>query len=554
MHYMKRRITREVLVGNIGVGSGNPIRIQSMISAPLEDSERAVAQILALYNEGCEIVRFAIINKKEAYFAEKIKNELLKRGCPVPLVADIHFYPEAALIVTDFVEKVRINPGNYVKIGKECSETESVQKITEKLLPLIEKCKKLKRALRLGVNQGSLSERITMLYGGKEQGMIASLIEYAEICERHDLYDLIFSMKSSSPSLLISAYRKLAETMDRLGWNYPLHLGVTEAGRGVEGRVKSAIGTGVLLSEGIGDTIRVSLTEDSLQEVRFCKKLVSIASVQQSYSGKNIARERSTSQVAIGMPCQNDDECKNVNVKYWLNQTEGYVIADGKKLTLVNLDKILTQKGPFAAFVSEEDEKLWQNLLKNSNLELIVASKECNLQRFNSYLQLHKINTPLSMYFNYPYSGDDLICAAGIEIGGYLCDGVGSGIILNGQDKNEFLYELAKNLIQGCNRGSFQTEFISCPTCGRTLYDVEKICMRLSQSVGHLPHIKIAIMGCIVNGIGEVGDSDFGYVGAANGKIDLYAGKQCIKKGVDSANAEEELIALIKAHGKWRDV
>ncbi len=500
--------TRVVNIGNIAIGGSNPIRIQSMTNTKTDDVEATVKQIIELADAGCEIARFTVQGKKEAYAAEKIKNSLVQKGYFIPLVADIHFYPPAAMIVADFVDKVRINPGNYAEKRAHFNSQEFSQKEyddglikTEELfLPLIDKCKKNSIALRIGVNYGSLSDRIMNRYGNTIEGMVISAIEYSEICQKQDFHNIIFSMKASIPRVMIEAYRKLVDEMQKRSWNYPLHLGVTEAGEGEDGRIKSAVGMGSLLLDGIGDTIRVSLTEDPVKEILPAKELVLFAEKYkkalkpESY----IFKQNKNAFIAINEISQKDIE----NIDIILNkENESDYILIKDEFSLVHTVR-----------------KFYKESLECSENKPILIDLR------KSQLDLAKI----------------------AEIGSLFIDGIADGLLIEPLQKETVL-----NIFQAANKRFSKTEFISCPGCGRTLFDLQETAKRIKSKFSNYPGIKIAVMGCIVNGPGEMLDADFGYVGAGKDKIDLYVGKKCIEKNISTSLADDKLINLIKLHKKW---
>ena len=457
--------TRVVNVGKVGIGGENPVRIQSMTTSDTRDVKATVDQVLRLEDAGCEIVRITVQGKKEAEACEKIKNELIGHNCNIPLVADIHFYPPAAMLVADFVDKIRINPGNFADtraIFKKIEYTDSLYsnellKIEEKFSPLVEKCKKRGIAIRIGTNHGSLSDRIMNRYGDTSYGMVESAFEFARVCRKLDYHNFLFSMKASNPLVMIHANRLLVAEMVKIGWNYPLHLGVTEAGNGEDGRIKSAVGIGSLLLDGLGDTIRVSLTEDPWAEIDPCKRII------------KFAKERS-------------------------------------KLRLPQIDTLMPSP------------------LKEGSV--ILKAK-------------------------YDVSAEDLVILASMELGSQLINGLANGVEIDSHHKSK---DFELNLLQACRIINFKTDFIACPGCGRTLFDLQSVTNRIKEKTGHLPGVKIAIMGCIVNGPGEMADADFGFVGSRPGKIDLYVGKTCVEKNIDFIDAETKLINLIKSHGKWHDL
>jgi (E)-4-hydroxy-3-methylbut-2-enyl-diphosphate synthase len=629
-HRTMRWQTRAVMVGNVGVGGENPVRIQSMTNSSTRDVEATIAQIIRLADSGCEIARVTVQGMKEADACEGIKNGLLKKGYTIPLVADIHFYPPAAMRVVDFVDKVRINPGNFAdkrasfKVIEydDASYAEEIVKIEEKFVPLVLKCKTLKRAMRIGTNHGSLSDRIMNRYGDTPRGMVESALEYARICRAHDYHDLIFSMKSSNPQVMIQAYRMLVAQMRTLGWNYPLHLGVTEAGEGEDGRIKSAMGIGSLLLDGIGDTVRVSLTEDPWYEIDPCQRLVNFAA---SCQGKGIEPfsepHRSIEQVnkrpiqytqkvglhrdgtvivaassqqlsqrdlfrqlgcegAMGHPklrvstadlvsvdsMQSNIEAltrlKEIGVGMLSNQLDAGVtsLLSLPQATLrAKRDKFaisFTGSDGYAVRIGDETPEQWELLRELSPAFIVFNPTSHRLhsaRRFFSWLHQNAISLPVILKFDYSCSKEDMIIQASAECGALLCDGLGEGLWLEGPYEIDFLRNLAFGILQAARMRTFKTDFISCPSCGRTLFDLQDVTKRIRARTAHLPGVKIAIMGCIVNGPGEMADADFGYVGSKPGKIDLYVGKECVEKDIDFADADDRLVGLIKAHGRWKE-
>jgi (E)-4-hydroxy-3-methylbut-2-enyl-diphosphate synthase len=633
----QRTKTRQVLIGDIGVGGNNPIRIQSMTTSSTRDVEATIDQIMRLSDAGCEIVRVTVQGMKEADACEGIKNGLLQKGYTIPLVADIHFFPPAALRVVDFVDKVRINPGNFVDKRAsfktieydDLSYAKELEKIEEKFTPLVEKCKRLKRAMRIGTNHGSLSDRIMNRYGDSPHGMLESALEFARICRKNDYHDFVFSMKSSNPQVMILAYRLLAAEMLSLGWDYPLHLGVTEAGEGEDGRIKSAMGIGTLLLDGIGDTIRVSLTENAWNEIDPCKRLIALA---ESYHGsevdpfeethrsieaikrrpvilpKNISLHRDGT-VFVGLTPQEitqQDIYKNLGcegqfgrpklkvtsadcivinptstapeITYILHQLKEIGISLFSKNLYTGEIPLLTlqaawdahtslsnknrftispvEKQPLAVSINDESPGQWALLedIKPSIIFLSPAEHRLHYSRhFFEWLQTKNIHTPVILHFDYACSTEDLVIQSAAECGALLCDGLGDGLWLEGPYEVEFLRTLSFNILQSARMRTSKTDFISCPSCGRTLFDLQDVSKRIRSRTAHLPGVKIAIMGCIVNGPGEMADADFGYVGSKPEMIDLYVGKECVEKNIPHAEADDRLVALIKAHDRWVD-
>lgn len=628
----KRWKTRPVMVGNVGVGGDNPVRIQSMTTSSTRDIEATIDQILRLADTGCEIARVTVQGIKEADACEGIKNGLLQRGCNIPLVADIHFFPPAAMRVVDFVDKVRINPGNFVdkrasfKIIEYNDDTyaKEIDKIEEKFTPLVEKCKLLKRAMRIGTNHGSLSDRIMNRYGDTPQGMVESALEFARICRKNDYHDFIFSMKASNPQVMILAYRLLVAEMIKLGWDYPLHLGVTEAGEGEDGRIKSAMGIGSLLLDGIGDTIRVSLTEDAWNEIDPCKRLIAFA---KSYEGqgttpftethrniasitrrtvtlpRNISMHRDGTVILplssdallsphlypqIGCDTQlgrpklkiNSADCLLLNdtpstpkAQQLINTLREagittFSTCTENTITLLPLKEAAalqtksrfsltsTPQTPCAIKITNEQPNEWAAIESLQPPLIFLDPQESRLhtcRHFFEWLQSKGLQIPVILNFSYNTSKDDLIIQASAECGALLCDGLGEGLCLNAPCETDFLRNLSFNILQAASMRTSKTDFISCPSCGRTLFDLQEVSKRIRSRTSHLPGVKIAIMGCIVNGPGEMADADFGYVGSKPGMIDLYVGKQCVEKDISFADADDRLVDLIKKHGRWTD-
>lgn len=633
-----RRLTREVMVGNVGVGGSNPIRIQSMTTSSTRNVDATVDQIMKLADFGCEIVRVTVQGIKEADACEQIKNTLLGKGYTIPLVADIHFYPPAAMRVVDFVDKVRINPGNFVdkrasfKVIEydDASYAEELMKIEEKFTPLIEKCKRLKRSMRIGTNHGSLSDRIMNRYGDTPQGMLESALEFAHVCRKNDYHDFMFSMKSSNPQVMVHAYRLLVAKMNQLGWDYPLHLGVTEAGQGEDGRIKSAMGIGTLLLDGIGETIRVSLTEDAWYEIDPCKRLVRFAEEYATKSGveyfeetfrkfdaiqrrqvilpRNISMHRNGTVVVsinekdldkvdiyrrLGCDFQSEklkltvssaDDIAMLNMptspsalqKLKSLQELGVglfcnsPISDGVRiLSLKDAQAEWCQQSRKSLFtlklanahapqvivkVGDEPETDW-SIIEKINPAVIALSPGDNrfhtARKFFEWLHQKEIKVPVILNFAYDCSLEDLVIRASMECGALLCDGLGDGIWLEGPYEMETLRTLSFGILQAARMRMSKTDFISCPSCGRTLFDLQDVTQRIRSRTAHLPGVKIAIMGCIVNGPGEMADADFGYVGSKAGMIDLYIGKTCVEKDISFAEADDRLVELIKKEGRW---
>lgn len=556
--------TREVMVGNVGVGGNNPIRIQSMTTSNTRDVGATVDQIMRLADRGCEIARVTVQGMKEAEACEGIKNTLIQRGYTIPLVADIHFYPPAAMHVVDFVDKVRINPGNFVDRRAtfrtieydDASYLAEIEKIEEKFAPLVEKCIRLKRAMRIGTNHGSLSDRIMNRYGDTAFGMVESALEFTRVCRKYNFHDIIFSMKASNPLVMMQAYRLLVAEMRKLGWDYPLHLGVTEAGAGEDGRIKSAVGIGGLLLEGIGDTIRVSLTEDPWEEIDPCKRLVEFSDL---YEGKENLPIRQISQREVELPSflhRDGSVVLTVNAK----QLESVSLLNDPKVDAIilegegnveNLDIPVFRASE--VFVVQEEAD-WSKIKQVMPPFILLSPKGARLseaRRFFDWMKKEKIKIPVLLNFSYSCSEEDLIIRASAECGALLADKLGEGLALKADVPLSVLHSLSFNLLQACRMRTSKTDFISCPGCGRTLFDLQDVSKRIREQTAHLPGVKIAIMGCIVNGPGEMADADFGYVGSKSNMIDLYVGKKCVERDIPFDQADQRLIELIKSHGRW---
>jgi (E)-4-hydroxy-3-methylbut-2-enyl-diphosphate synthase len=513
---------------------------------------------MRLADAGCEIARITVQGMKEADACEKIKGELLRQGYTIPLVADIHFFPPAALRAADFVDKVRINPGNYADQRAsfktveydDASYARGLEKIEEKFTPLVEKCKRLGRAMRIGTNHGSLSDRIMNRYGDTPRGMVESALEFARICRSHDYHDLIFSMKSSNPKIMVQAYRLLVSEMISLGWNYPLHLGVTEAGEGEDGRIKSAMGIGSLLLEGLGDTIRVSLTEDPWNEIGPCKQLIALA-----VEAEAMPLEERHRRVEPG-PRRPVVLPKGLN----LHRDGTVIVALQQELSSVGCEVVslpqirAARMAKIAAIVRDESPSYW-SLLKEMPPSLILLSPSqhrlSTCRRFFDWLKEQELPIPVILGFQMQGTPEDLIVRAAAEYGSLLCDGLGEGLWIDAPCDPEFLHTLSLNILQAARLRMSKTDFISCPSCGRTLFDLQDVSKRIRARTSHLPGVKIAIMGCIVNGPGEMADADFGYVGSKPGKVDLYVGKTCVERDIDFIEADDRLVALIRHHGRW---
>jgi len=635
----KRLLTREVKVGNIYLGANHPIRIQTMTTTDTMDTLATVEQTIRCIEAGAELVRITAPSKNEALNLQNIKDELRKRGYNTPLVADIHFTPNAAEIAAAIVEKVRVNPGNYVDKKKfeqleytDEEYIEEIERIRERFTPLVTICKAHGTAMRMGTNHGSLSDRIMSRYGDTAIGMVESAMEFLRIARSEDYHNIILSMKSSNPQVMVHAYRLLINhMMNEFGECYPLHLGVTEAGDGEDGRIKSAIGIGTLLEDGIGDTIRVSLTEDPELEIPVCKDLVNryqthnkIESADEpiklTYDPFNYKR-RNTFQVGnIGsnqVPVVITDYHKSLTIHPTDLEAVGYVydekldkwhIADAaadyiycKAAPPFNLPgtlKVLLDASIWNNNTQKENcFPLWnvvdyldETLLKSSAMNFVMI--DCDsipsqdlLDKIKSdttaviclssmkknavqtirliFIQLmqQQINNPIIIISDsMDASTDSALIHYAVETGALLIDGMGDGICLGFHYSNptiptpsKIINSISFGILQATRTRISKTEYISCPSCGRTLFDLQETTAKIRAVTNHLKGVKIAIMGCIVNGPGEMADADFGYVGSGVGKITLYKNKEVVKKNISSEVAVDELINLLKENGAWVD-
>ena len=680
-----RRKTRVVNVGDVPLGGDHPIRLQSMTISDTMDTDAAVAETVQLVDAGCELVRLTAPSLNEAENLRHIKAALNRRGVRVPLIADIHFTPNAALKAAEYVEKVRINPGNYADKKKfaerEYTDSEyeaELERIEQRFRPLVLKLKQYGVAMRIGTNHGSLSDRIMNRFGDTPQGMVESALEFVRICRRYDYHDIILSMKASNPLVMIQAYRLLAARMDEEGMDYPFHLGVTEAGDGVEGRVKSAIGIGALLEDGIGDTIRVSLTEDAVCELPAAYAIAAPYNRRQTRAesdtplslgggrGRELFDERrnpygydrrfsheiglgslamgggqpvrvelattvsvtdldgTLAQIdALTVPAQpNDPVCEVVrlraetpdelhaltNLNERLRQNPATPLLS-LCVSLANLTDVPLLTG-LVKIVSEPpcetDPTAWDQHVRRALMwsqqhgtalewrlspasvppfirdphgstlaglahtagrlaELASLFQPCLVvfsldvpeplpayRYLAAHLDAHGHACPLHLKTTL-HGRDDLMYQAAIQLGALLCDGFGDSIQIDSAAAPAEAVRLSYTILQAARLRMSKTEFISCPSCGRTLFNLQTTTERIKSRMSHLKDVKIAIMGCIVNGPGEMADADFGYVGSGPGKISLYVGKECVERNIPSDQAEERLLQLIKDHGKWVD-
>ena len=673
--FYRRRPTHEVNVGGIGIGGDNPIRVQSMTISDTMDTVATVKETIQLYEAGCEIVRITAPSMNEAENLRNIKAELRRQNIRVPLVADIHYTPNAALVAAEIVEKVRINPGNYADKKKfevrEYTDAEyqgELERIAQRFSPLVKKCRANGVAMRIGVNHGSLADRIMNRYGDTPEGMVQSALEFIRICEAHGYKDIVVSMKSSNPQVMIQAYRLLAARMYELGMTYPFHLGVTEAGDGEDGRIKSAVGIGSLLEDGLGDTIRVSLTEDSIYEIPVAQALVrkfnsrreNIEPPQRqfpaapadwaravkpyeynrrksrrvAFPGDLALGEKELVRVGISLaqngalaedvralvpkasygrmkvlgapepPAENFAEWLEAGTNDWNLQDTRACLQNTRQHSPLAAawENLNGEKAPETVLLfmqTATEEKIlssWQYAQKNNaHLQVVFTTAmiaegsafakadllksilpaegqwsigiaipgyrlgQVGLVRMLvSYLDKIGIAAPLIWRYQIPQelinegsSTADWMLDASSQLGALLCDGLGDAILVEGAIKPAEALRFSYNLLQATRLRISKTEFISCPSCGRTLFNLQTTTERIKSKTSHLKGVKIAIMGCIVNGPGEMADADFGYVGTGPKVVSLYVGKECVQRNIPEDEADARLIDLIKAHGKW---
>jgi len=576
--FYERRRTREVVVGEgdgrVVLGGDRPVVVQSMLTCDTMDTAECVKQTLELVAVGCQIVRITAPTVKDAANLKNIVAELRAVGCPVPIVADIHFKPDAAMEAAKWVEMVRINPGNYadskkfaIKEYTDEQYTAELKRIEERFTPLVKLCKELNRAMRIGTNHGSLSDRIMNRFGDTPLGMVESALEFARIARKNDFHNFKFSMKSSNPKVMIECYRLLVARLEQEGpdWNYPIHLGVTEAGEGEDGRIKSAIGIGSLLCDGLGDTIRVSLTEDSPREIEVCRDLLvqvphlanlkpAEFGVAPSFDPFTFARRETPEvELAEGVKCGGEQTVRVV-------------------VTQAAWDKLAPKISPKADVKPEaiyEELNLFevdprQDFEVNCDTQLISVKDGVDLPAITSFrllaARLKRLgrNNPILLkdclnFESTPLEPKIALLRASVVIGALLADGIGDAILVRGESGAGQSLRLAFNILQASGCRSFKTDYVACPSCGRTLFNLQTVTARIKARTEHLKGVKIAIMGCIVNGPGEMADADFGYVGGAPGKINLYVGKTPIKFNIPEGEAVDRLVDLIKEHGKWAE-
>ena len=623
----KRIKTLPVTIGELTMGGDAPIRVQSMTTADTMNTEATVAESIRMIEAGCELVRITAPSKNEAENLQNIREELHKLGYNTPLVADIHFTPNAAEIAARIVEKVRVNPGNYADKKKfeeiiytDESYAAELKRIRDRFIPLVEICKEHGTAMRIGTNHGSLSDRILSRYGDTPEGMVESAMEFIRICLDCNYKNLVISMKASNPQVMVQAYRLLVQTLLETGEVFPLHLGVTEAGDGEDGRIKSAIGIGALLEDGIGDTVRVSLTEAPEAEMPVAKLLVDRYANRNSEShipkeevpidffaysrrhthevlnvgGKNVPRvfadysNRETisaaSLFAVGYAYSVDMDKWNLSdsacdylfvgknpVNFEIPGTLGVVMEYEAWLQNKNKERhypVLScneyiqpnERSGELNFVEVELEDLTEAFLSVLKSDptvvlLLKSSHECAVQHRRTAifrLMNHGVTCPVVLSSKYDLDEEAYTLYSSTDVGALLLDGLGDGVLIsNTHSSLAKSNAIAFGILQATRTRISRTEYISCPSCGRTLFDLQETTAKIRSRTSHLKGVKIGIMGCIVNGPGEMADADYGYVGTGVGKITLYKEKNVVKKNIDEAQAVDELISLIKEYGDW---
>jgi len=593
-----RRKTINVGVGDVIIGSDYPIVTQSMTTASTLDTEASVEEAIRIIDAGGDLVRFTAPNTNEAENLQNIKSKIREKGYDTPLIADIHFIPKAAFTAARIVEKVRINPGNYVDTKRfkvkeydDITYAKEIKKIEDKFVPLIDICKENNTAMRIGTNHGSLSDRIMNRFGDTPLGMVESALEFLRICKENDFNQVVLSMKASNPLIMIHAYRLLVYKMDLEDMHFPLHLGVTEAGDGIDGRIKSALGIGTLLSEGIGDTIRVSLTEDPEFEIPVADKILrkidslsskhaidyedsrSVSYLKRStdgcsnIGGSNVPIVISSSRTAFEGCHPDYIYSENViqgdnNQRYIVPHT---VLADNNSKNIFPFFESLQsyRKSDYQSeeinFVQLDMKRLTNSIVSSipSNVVFVLNIDGCNASELKegfNFFENQDILNPVVLAGDYDKEDfEEIIVDSSIDFGSLLLEGYGDGLWIKSKGYSEQINELSFSILQNTRTRIFKTDYISCPSCGRTKFDLQETTALVKKHTSHLKGLKISVMGCIVNGPGEMADADYGYVGSGVGLISLYKGQNVIKKNIDSENAVDELIALIKENNDWTE-
>ncbi|MBE9488480.1 MAG: (E)-4-hydroxy-3-methylbut-2-enyl-diphosphate synthase [Bacteroidetes bacterium] len=539
--YSRLKTTRVLIGGKVVIGDSAPIIVQSMVTVDTNKIIESTEQTLRIANAGGGLVRFTAQGVKEANALKLIREELDKIGCNVPLVADIHFNPKVSMVSAQNVEKVRINPGNFIDPRAkfkhfEYTETEyqqELQRLEDTFLELINICKEYKTALRIGVNHGSLSDRIMSRYGDTPEGMVESAMEFLRISKKYDFNDIVVSIKSSNTVVMVKSYRLLVDAMAKENLLFPLHLGVTEAGEGSDGRIRSAVGIGALLNDGIGDTIRVSLTEEPEIEIPVAQKLVDYYSNREDldYNFNFLPSEP-------------------YNFSYPIENIP-FIILDKKEEFIDNIDKVYTEGSPNYIWVSAENIKNIDSTFCKDKKIVVVGNTPQEHRAMFLYLREKGINEKIIIFKEYDEDDQETFdLKSSADMGGLLIEGIGDGFWLRNKGKAK-VYSTLLTIMQASRRRTSKPEYISCPACGRTMYDIQSVVKKVKERTSHLKGIKIAVMGCIVNGPGEMADADYGYIGAGRGLITLYYKAQPVEKNIPQEEALDRLISLIKEHGDW---
>eukprot|EP00986_Skeletonema_menzelii_P001238 scaffold330_cov144-Skeletonema_menzelii.AAC.9 len=690
LYSVTRRKTRTVTCGPIKFGSDHPIVRQTMATTDTANVDASIEQIMRCADKGFDLVRITVQGKREANAAAKIRDGLFKKGYDIPLCADMHFQPVVAQLVADAVEKIRINPGNFADGRKDFeekvyeSEADYIKEreyLADAMIPLVQKCKDLNRCMRIGTNHGSLSSRVLSYYGDTPRGMVESAIEFADICRSQDFHNFVFSMKASNPLVMVQSYRLLASEMYRLDWDYPLHLGVTEAGEGEDGRMKSAVGIGTLLADGLGDTVRVSLTEDPEFEYEPCNRLSEMSEARIAATNPDAAARQAAVKkyvdtrditafsrrtgvlpekteedkvdvslflnpngsvissvvpkmlsqdsapylykelgfkTAVGMPFKDiatsdsifmrtlpsvDDTNARTALRRMMEVGTGVIVPaeELKKnpldnaVALMSLTEAAEANGQVSDYTKfcmcafnfisnlylyyfqlpdgairlaieidgSEDDALIAKV-KDLNPMMVMIAVDPSLSQLHAsrrvfeIFKANDIDAPVIHHYKTKVAdSNNLALELGTKVGSLLTDGNGDGVLIEQVGENNFSVDFLRNtafsLLQGCRMRNTKTEFVSCPSCGRTLFDLQETTAKIQDATGHLPGVTVAVMGCIVNGPGEMADADFGYVGTLPGKVDLYYGKEVVRKNIPNDDAVDALVELIKSYDMWKD-
>jgi (E)-4-hydroxy-3-methylbut-2-enyl-diphosphate synthase len=580
--------TREVQIGNLKLGGDNPIRLQSMSSVDPMDTENNVAQAIRIIEAGGELVRFTAPAMRDAENLKNISAGIRTAGYDTPLVADIHFNPKAAMAAAEYVEKVRINPGNFAEPKGEKIDyteeeyTDALSQIEEVFGMLVDFCKEKNRAMRIGSNHGSLSQRIMDRYGDTPEGMVEAAMEYLRMAIKMNYFDIVLSMKASNIRVMVQAYRLLVHKMRNEGMNFPIHLGVTEAGEGEDGRIKSAAGIGALLEDGIGDTIRVSLTEEPEFEIPVAQIIANrYKNRKQNHGIKAIDHNplhpfeysKRVSRDVVGIGGKNvpivmehdfyfenpaTDKLRIIEADKWISDNDAYPLFSFSDFA--KAEKMSAQAN-FVIMNLADFEFDWQHVLaKSENIILVFESRteHSMAEHRRMFIELINNNIELPVIIKKSYTDiteEEFQIYAAADLGALFVDGLGDGLWIE-HEKNisqHRMIDTALGILQAARSRITKTDYISCPSCGRTLYNIQETTARIREKTSHLVGLKIGIMGCIVNGPGEMADADYGYVGAGFNKINLYKGKEVMRKGIPEENAVEELIDLIREHGDWKE-